>query len=171
MSRAVRRPVPKLSAIGRAIAFAFALALGIAATPAFAATKPADHPRVPRAAEHTEFVVEVNRKGQVSRVRSGKPSGDGAFNTMTLGNALQAYIRTSDGKAIAGIYRLSYDYRPDSKRVRRSVAFIRAGGVDANEPGAVDRMAEIARRGHASPAPSPSANTLPDFGSITGVNR
>jgi len=121
-------------------------------------------PRVPSAPQHTEYVVEVNRKGQVTRVRSGKSSRDLAFNTMTYGNALQAFIRTADGKAIPGTYRLAYDYAPKSKNVHRSVALLRAGGVNANAQGAVDRMTADARS--RTPVSGASAKPLPDFESI-----
>lgn len=118
---------------------------------------------MPRVPEHTEYIVEVNRKGQVTRVRSGKTSADLAFNTMTYGNALQAFIRTGDGQAVSGTYRLAYDYAPKTKKVRRSVALLHAGGVDANAAGAVDRMTADARnREQAGPSPKP----LPDFESI-----
>ena len=121
-------------------------------------------PRVPTTPEHSEYVVEVNRKGQVMRIRSGKPSRDLAFNTMTYGNALQAFIRTPDGRALAGIYRLFYDYAPKTKNVRRSVALIRAGGVDPDAAGAVDQMTADARSEQVRAGPSP--RPLPDFESI-----
>ncbi len=121
-------------------------------------------PRVPRTPEHSEYVVDVNRKGQVTRVRSGKPSSDLAFNTMTYGNALQAFIRTPDGHALAGIYRLFYDYTPKTKNVHRTVALIRAGGVNENALGAVDRMTADARKEQTQAGPSPKP--LPDFESI-----
>lgn len=148
---------------------ALVVALAAFAAPGFAYARAAAPP-LPRTPQHTEYVVEVNAKGQVSRVRSGKSAPDRAYDTMTLGNALQAYIRTTDGKAIAGIYRLNYDYDPRSKRVRRTVRLVRSGGVDPKELGAVEQMAQLARRG-ARPRPSAAPNTLPDFGSITGVNR
>jgi hypothetical protein len=121
-------------------------------------------PRVPSTPEHTEYVVDVNRKGQVTRVRSGKASHDLAFNTMTYGNALQAYIRTPDGHALAGTYRLAYDYTPKTKNVRRSVALLHAGGVNPGALGAVDQMTADARNAAAQAGPSPSP--LPDFESI-----
>jgi hypothetical protein len=121
-------------------------------------------PRVPSTPEHTEYVVEVNRKGQVTRIRSGKASRDLAFNTMTYGNALQAYIRTPDGHAVAGSYRLAYDYAPKTKNVHRSVALLHAGGVNPGALGAVDQMTADARKSEAQIGPSPSP--LPDFESI-----
>ncbi|HEV2642092.1 MAG TPA: hypothetical protein VGT98_05275, partial [Candidatus Elarobacter sp.] len=50
----------------------------------------------PKVKLHTEMIVEVNKLGQVSRVRSIKPSKDVPFNTHAYGNALQAFIRTPD---------------------------------------------------------------------------
>jgi hypothetical protein len=133
-------------------------------------------PLLPSKPEHVEFVVETNKKGQVARVRSGKESQDAMFNAMTYGNALQTFIRTEDGRAIAGTYRLSYDYSPDTKNVQRSVDLIQAGGVNPDAIGAVDDMAKInahkemedyaawkaaiakehAAKPHASPTPSPA---------------
>jgi hypothetical protein len=127
-------------------------------------------PRTPSTPQHTEFVVEVNRRGQVVKVDSGKQSQDPAFNAITYGNVLQAFIRKPDGSAISGLYRLSYDYDPADKRVRRDVALVRPGGVNPNALGAVDQelqklAAEKARhRFDAHPTPSP----LPDLKAITG---
>jgi len=97
----LRRLVAQL-ALRRALS---AIALGSALLAAQAAGAASEHPKVfvprfPASQEHTEFVVEVNAKGQVTRVRSGRASPDAAFNTMTYGNALQVFIRTQDGKAI-----------------------------------------------------------------------
>jgi hypothetical protein len=149
----------------RVAALAFALGVpGLSATTAQAAPSPPPAAeRLPAAAEHTEYLVETNRKGQVTQVRSGKPSGDPAFNTMTYGNALQAFIRTAEGSAVAGIFRLTYDYDPKSKRVRRSVDLVRTGGVDPNALGAVDRMAALDRKAHAAK----NAGSLPSLGTIT----
>ncbi len=122
---------------------------------------------IPQRPEHTEFTVETNEKGQVTRVRSGKPSPDPAFNAMTYGNALQAFIRTADGNAVAGVYRLTYDYNPKNKRVRRGVALIHAGGVDPSALGAVDQMAAFDRKAH----DAKKAKTFPSLGTITGGNR
>jgi len=126
-------------------------------------------PHTPSTAVHTEFMVEINRKGQVTRVRSGKECPDLAFNAMTYGNALQAFIRTPDGRAIPGTYRLSYDFSPKTKLVRRSVELISAGGVDPDRISAVDEMAALAKK-HRGPieTPSPPGSPLPDFKAITG---
>ena len=151
-----------------ALAAAVVLAASSAAFAASPAPKPAPTapPRVdvtklqpkelaPKKPLHVEYTVEVNKLGQVARVRSVKPSHDVPFDTHTYGNALQAFIRTPDGNAIAGTYRLTYDYDPKTLRVHRDVALLRAGGVNPNAKGAAKDMTEIARRnGLKTPPPS-----------------
>ncbi|BDE08003.1 hypothetical protein WPS_32790 [Vulcanimicrobium alpinum] len=129
-------------------------------------------PKVPL---HTEVVVEINKLGQVARVRSIKPSHDRGFDARMYGNALQAFIRTPDGKVVLGTYRLTYDYDPKSLRIRRDVALIKAGGVNPNATGAATDMMEIARRngkraapvGPVTPAPNPAPSVnvkrMPDL--------
>ncbi len=170
----VRRALEELNVGSTRAAVTLLAALAAVHAPLRAATPATAQVRAPARAEHTEFVVEVNRKGQVSRVRSGKYSSDAAFNTMTYGNALQVFIRTPDSKAVPGTYRLSYDYDPRSRNVHRTVTLIHAGGVDPNAIGAVNAMAEINRRRaereqqeHAAAGTTP-VNTLPDLNTITG---
>jgi hypothetical protein len=121
-----------------------------------ASPKPIPAPTVPL---HTEFVVETNRLGQITRVRSGKESKDLHFNAMTYGNVLQAFIRKPDGTAVAGVYRMTYDYDPTTTNVKRGVSLISAGGVDPNAKGAVNDMADInkarAEREAKKPSPKP----------------
>jgi hypothetical protein len=176
----VRRPVAQLTVLRkRGATFGAFVALVVfasAVVPAAVTATPAapQHPmqftpHTPNAPVHTDFTVEVNGKGQVTRVRKGKSCPDLAFNAMTYGNALQTFIRTEDGRAIAGTYLLSYDFDPKTKLVRRSVALLKAGGVDSNRQGAVDEMAAIAHRSHGkAPTPAPSTSPLPDFKAITG---
>jgi len=142
-------------------------AVCVAAAPAPGLGAPVDARHMPSKAVHTEFVVEVNGKGQVARVRSGKTCGDRAFDTLTYGNALQAFIRTPNGSAVPGSYRLTYDFSPRTQHVKRGVALIRAGGVDPKALGAVDEMAAASKRRGRKSA-KPAASTLPDFKSITG---
>jgi len=118
---------------------------------------------------HVELIVEVNRLGQVARVRSIKASHDVPFDTHCYGNALQAFIRTPDGHVVVGSYRLSYDYDPKTARVRRDVALVKAGGVNPNAKGAADDMMEIARRNHdRGRTPPPSLTVTP--GPVPSVN-
>ena len=129
---------------------------------------------LPKKNEHTEFVVEINKLGQVARVRSGRSSDFPPFNAQTYGNALQAFIRTADGKAIPGTYRLSYDFDVKTSHVRRNVALLHAGGVNPNAAGAASDMMKIAAKNHnrtpppglmVTPGPAPSVNIqrMPDL--------
>jgi hypothetical protein len=158
---------PILGALGAAFA---ALAL-LAASPSPHAspyridvTKIQPKALLPKVPLHTEFVVAVNKLGQVTSIISAKPSKDRTFNLQTGGNALQAFIRTPDGKAISGSYRLTYDYSPKTTRVHREVVFVKAGGVDAGAPGAVNKMLDDVQK-HAkrpaSPAPERPAEMTP----------
>jgi hypothetical protein len=173
-------------ALTAAMVFAGGAAAG--GTAAGAPTAPPGPPRInveklqpreifPKVKLHVELIVEINRMGQVTRVRSIKPSHDQGFDAHTYGNALQAFIRTSDGQVVLGTYRLIYDYDPKTLRVRRDVALVRRGGVDPNAQGAALQMMAIARRGairdanrkakgHLTPAPSPAPSVvrrLPDL--------
>lgn len=159
----VRRALPQLAAF-----VALPLA-GICALPAVAAQAlPTPDPHataiVPKVPLHTEIFVEVNKYGQVSRMVSFKPSKDVPFNTQTYGNAEQAFIRHPDGSAVPGLYRLSYDYNPATKNVKRSVLLVRAGGVDPNKPGLVTVMeTDMKQRAERRAA---AASPLPDFSKI-----
>ncbi|HEY5348464.1 MAG TPA: hypothetical protein VIJ64_01995 [Candidatus Lustribacter sp.] len=130
---------------------------------------------LPKVPLHTEYVVAVNKLGQVTHVISGKTSKDKTYNLQTYGNAMQAFIRTADGKAIAGRYRLTYDYSPKTTRVHREVQLVKAGGVDANAAGAVTKMIDdVHKHGNApagkaamTPGPQPGGNLhLPDLKQI-----
>lgn len=132
---------------------AFALALLSAfAVPgvASAASAPRPHvlptPHLPATPLHTEFKVEVNRKGQIVRVKSGKECPNPTFNAMTYGNVLQMFIRHPDGSATPGMYRVTYDYTPSTHNVRRNVALLSEGGDWIDEQGAVDQMREVDRK-------------------------
>jgi hypothetical protein len=168
-------------------AVVLALALGspvLAATPAPKATPPQRidvqqlQPKslAPKKALHTEFTVEINKLGQVARVRTIKPSHDPSFDAKTYGNALQAFIRTPDGQVVLGTYRLVYDYDPKTMRVRRDVMLVSRGGVNGEAKGAAVDMMEIARRNHdrtpppaaVTPGPAPTVNVkrMPDLQNI-----
>jgi hypothetical protein len=126
-------------------------------------------PPAPATALHTAFIVATNKKGQVVTVKAERKDRDPAFNLMTFGNAEQMFIRTADGGAIPGRYRVTYDYVPETKAVRRNIALVSAGGVDPEAIGAVDRIAadrrrlaeraRKARNAKASPAPAKPAAT------------
>jgi hypothetical protein len=148
-----------------------ASSLASAATPAPqpAATMPAWI--FPKKKLHVEVTVETNRMGQVARVRAIKPSHDYGFDAHCYGNALQAFIRTPDGNAVAGVYRLIYDYDPKpSPRVHRDVALVKAGGVNPNAKGAANDMMEIARRNH-NKTPAPVSNVTPGPAPSVNIQR
>ena len=95
---------------------------------------------------HTEVVVEVNKKGQVVRVKSTKPSKMQGFNLETYGNALQMWIRKPDGTSEVGLYRVTYDFDPKTKKVTRHVALVSLGGNWGDEPGAANVMMDMAKK-------------------------
>jgi hypothetical protein len=156
--RRIRRPLAELNRVrGVLLAVAAAFTL-IAATPEplptrVDLTKLQPKALLPKTKLHSEFVVEVNKLGQVTRVRSMKSSGDATFNTQTFGNAEQAFIRKPDGTVVVGSYRMIYDYNPATGRVHREAELVQRGGVDPNAKGAVIQMEEIARK-HAAESPS-----------------
>jgi hypothetical protein len=126
----------------------------------------------PKKKLHVEMIVEVNRLGQVTRVRSIKPSHNQGFDEHAYGNALQAFIRTPDGHVVLGSYRLIYDYDPKTLRIRRDVVLVRTGGVDPNAEGAALEMMDIVRRNAKrkpvaavtpNPAPTLNARNMPDL--------
>jgi hypothetical protein len=122
---------------------ALLLMLVFAATTAAATPPP---PPIPKVALHTEFVVEVNAKGQVVRVKTAKASSDAFFNTQTNGNVLQMWIRHPDGSAEVGLYRVTYDFNPKTQKISRRIAIVSRGGNWGNEPGAATVMMDTATR-------------------------
>src|SRR5579863_10075658 len=147
---------------------------GIAATsPSPSATPhaikiPAPHfPPIPL---HAEYVVEVNHKGQVVRVKSGKGTKYGTFNAQTYGNALQMWIRKPDGTAVVGLFRVTYDYNPKSHAVSRKIALISTGGSWANQEGAADVMMNTAKReaDEYAKQKQQQQQKLPSLNTITG---
>jgi hypothetical protein len=120
-----------------------------AATPAPKATpKHVALPAInfPKEKLHTEFIVEVNKKGQVVRVKSGKSCKEPSFNAQTYGNVLQMWIRHPDGSAQVGLYKVTYDYDPSTKNVHRDVALVSAGGDWGDKEGAATQMVDIANK-------------------------
>lgn len=133
------------------LAAAFAMILAVTAAPALAAAtpKPGASPVVihlPNFPLHTEVVVEVNKKGQVVRVKSTKPCKVASFNLQTYGNALQMWIRRPDGTAQVGLYRISYDYDPKTQDVTRRISLVSAGGNWANAEGAANVMVDMEKK-------------------------
>jgi hypothetical protein len=120
------------------------LTLVFAAT--IAAATPPPLPQPPKVPLHTEFVVEVNAKGQVVRVKTAKASSDQLFNTQTNGNVLQMWIRHPDGSAEVGLYRVSYDYDPKTQKISRNISIVSRGGDWGNQPGAATVMVDTAKR-------------------------
>jgi hypothetical protein len=126
---------------------ALAAIVGGAGVPCAAATAPATpHYTLPTVPLHTEAVVEVNKKGQVVRIKSTKTCKIQSFNIQTFGNALQMWIRRPNGTAQVGLYRVSYDYDPKTHGVTRSIALVSAGGNWGDEEGAANVMIEQARK-------------------------
>jgi hypothetical protein len=147
---------------------AFFLLAASTPPPGNALTKAQMESLLPKTALHTAFVVSTNNLGQVTNAKPKTLSKNANFNVQTYGNALQAFIRTDAGTAIAGLYTLSYSYDPKSRRIARSVALIHAGGVDPNAKGAAlvmmdaahkDAVAAAAKAKHAAPAPRAPATT------------
>jgi hypothetical protein len=147
---------------------ALLLALVFAATTAAATAPPLPQP--PKVPLHTEFVVEVNAKGQVVRVKSAKASSDALFNTQTNGNVLQMWIRHPDGSAEVGLYRVSYDYDPKTQKISRNIAIVSRGGNWGNEPGAATVMVDTAKREYeqAQQQQQQMRDNLPPLESIIG---
>jgi hypothetical protein len=112
-----------------------------------AATTPAPlHYTLPTVHLHTEAVVEVNKKGQVVRIKSTTPCKVASFNIQTFGNALQMWIRRPNGTAQVGLYRVSYDYDPTTHGVTRKIALVSAGGNWGDQEGAANVMIENAKK-------------------------
>jgi len=125
---------------------------------------------LPKHAEHTDYLVQINKLGQVTKITGAHRSDNPTFNAQTAGNAIQTFIRTPDGHVILGTYRLTYDYDPKTERVRRDVSLVRQGGVNPDAKGAAAKLIEEAeaqeRRRAATPVPV-DPRTLPDLKSIS----
>ncbi len=156
---------------------ALAVAPALAATPTPSGTA---HPspkatsvvvRLPNKPLHTEVVVEVNKYGQVVRVKSTKPSSVQSFNVQTFGNALQMWIRRPDGSAQVGLYRISYDYNPKTVKVARTVTLISAGGSWADAEGAANVMMDTAKKEalEAQQKQKEDSSKLPSLNQIRGA--
>jgi len=157
---------------------AFACSSSLAILPAHAAATPKPKPKIevllPKVPLHTEFVVEVNKLGQIVRVESGKSSKDLTYNAQTYGNVLQMWIRKPDGTGEVGVYRVTYDYTPSNHKIHRAVALLRAGGNWGDKPGAVNQMLSDDRKSaekHTGTPGTPGPVNLPSLDSITGAPK
>lgn len=152
----------------------------LAGTPALAASKatPKPHPaatpfrppKMPTVPLHSEFLVEVNAKGQVAHVKSRKGSKVPMYNLWTYGNVLQMWIRHPDGTAEVGLYKVTYDYDPKTHKIARVPSLVKAGGNWGNDEGAADHMIDIARKEAAAHAAKQraEAKNLPSLKAIRG---
>lgn len=89
-------------------------------------------------------------------------SKNALFNLQTFGNAQQMWIRHPNGTADVGLYRVTYDYNPRTRKVLRRVTLVRLGGSWANAQGAANAMMSEARR----EAESASGKNLPPLQNI-----
>ena len=169
MRSRVRRNLPQLKEFMRNrlwlttsfLVFLFAApALPVAAQTASPHPFTLPTPHLPTDRLHTEFVVEVNRLGQIVRVKSGKSCKNLTFNAQTYGNVLQMWIRKPNGSAIVGLYRVTYDYDPRTQKVHRGVALLARGGNWGNKKGAVTDMMQIDARNRAEHRPLPGLNQI-----------
>jgi hypothetical protein len=168
------------AALAALLAVSAAAAIGATPAPAPRATRIVIHlPTVPL---HSEVVVEVNKKGQVVRVKSTKPSKSGSFNLKTYGNALQMWIRhcQKEGNATkcegeVGLYRITYDYNPKNGNVTRRIALISAGGNWGNDVGAANVMMQMLKKQEEAAAAEAARKAqetnskLPSLNEIRGV--
>lgn len=120
--------------------------LAASASGATPAPRPFPTPNFPNKRLHVDLLVEVNKHGQVVRVDHGTLSGDRVFDTVTLGNAMQMWIRRPNGSAEAGLFRVSYDYDPRTHAVTRVPSLVKAGGNWASKPGAATLIIADARK-------------------------
>jgi hypothetical protein len=128
-------------------------------------------PHVPTVPLHAEYVVEVNAKGQVVRIKSGRGTKDAIFNTQTYGNALQMWIRKPDNTAVVGLFKVTYDYNPKNHSVARKISLVSTGGSWGNDEGAADVMMDTAKREAAAAAKQrqqQQSSKLPSLNTITG---
>lgn len=105
-------------------------------------------PHLPKTPLHVIYLVDTNKRGQVVKVRAGQPSANEAYNQYTYYNAIQTFIRTVDGAATAGVFKLTYDYSPQTQLIKRDVELVKKGGVNPDAPGAVEVMEHSAAAAH-----------------------
>jgi hypothetical protein len=170
----------RLRVLVLATTFVAACAPALAATPA-PSSKPSASPRpplvlptpnMPKIALHSEFVVEVNAKGQVVRVKTAKGTKIPMFNAWTYGNVLQMWIRHPDGSAEVGLYKVTYDYDPTTKKIARMPSLLTPGGAWGDEEGAANQMIDVAKKEAAEHQKNQEAQNknLPSLHQIRGEN-
>jgi len=132
-------------------------------------TVPPPHP--PPVPLHAEYVVEVNKRGQVVAIKSGKGTKYPTFNAQTYGNALQMWIRKADGTAVVGLFKVTYDYNPKTHAVARKISLISTGGTWGDREGAANVMIDTAKKEATAAAKQQQAQhaKLPSLNSITGA--
>ncbi|HEY1976968.1 MAG TPA: hypothetical protein VGG89_10505 [Candidatus Baltobacteraceae bacterium] len=96
--------------------------------------------KLPTVPLRTEYLVEVNNKGQVVKSKPSKLSKLDTFNLMTYGNTLQMWIRKPDDTATVGLFRVTFDYDPKTRKVARNIELVTPGGNWGEEPGAAAVM-------------------------------
>ncbi len=155
--------------------------LALTCAPAFAGTSPTPSatphaikvppPHLPPVPLHAEYVVEVNKHGQVVRIKSGKGTKYPTFNAQTYGNALQMWIRKGDGSAVVGLFKVTYDYNPKDHSVARKISLISTGGSWGDDEGAANVMIDTAKKEADAAAKQQQAQRakLPSLNSITGA--
>ena len=154
------------------------LALTICTGPLARAATPAPHAKakpivvnLPNVQLHAQYTVEVNAKGQVVRVETGKGNNKyPMWNAQTYGNALQMWIRHPDGTAEVGRYQVTYDYDPRTKLVHRGIRLLSTGGTWADAKGAADDMMDEANKEYEEYQKSLQAQgkSLPPLENIVG---
>ena len=153
-------PTPRLLVV------AFAAATVIATlAPAGAQTSPKPSgtphplptPHLPTHPLHTEYLVEVNKKGQAVKVKPVLVSAMPGFNTMTFGNAQQMWIRKQDGSATVGTFKVWYDYDPKTHMISRNFSLVSTGGTWGDEEGLANQIIDLAKKEAAQDAASQAA--------------
>lgn len=132
--------------LARALILGAAFLMAPAAVRAANQPLPMPAPNLPNRPLHSAIDVEVNKKGQVVRIKGGELSHDSVFDTLTIGNVLQMWIRHPDGTAETGVYRVTYDYDPHTHNIARHIAIVSPGGTWANDAGAATKMMQAAHQ-------------------------
>jgi len=114
--------LPRYREIDAPLVLAAALVLSGPGLAAAATPVPTAPPRIdvqklqpralaPKKKLHVEYIVEVNKLGQVARVRSVKAIARSALRCAHLRQRAASVHPTSDGHVVLGTYRLIYELR------------------------------------------------------------